>query len=128
MAVTPADVANTLGRPTPSSGSTIYKQWNLWISDARLIVRGRLGDLDALDQADLDFVVREAVAEKARRGDGTTSETVSVDDGSVTKRWENGTSSQINILAEWWDLLTPDVEDNAGAFTIRPYAERARFC
>lgn len=128
MAVTPADIAHTLGRSTPPSAtSTTYKQWSLWIDDARRIIKNRLGNLDALDQDDLDYVVREAVAEKTRnvRADGTTSKTVTVDDGTVTKRWEDGKPTTITILDEWWDMLTPD-HVSRGAFTINPIPARRR--
>lgn len=123
MTVTPAQVANTLGRSAPSAGSKSFKQWTMWIGDARLIIQSRLGDLTALDQETLDYVVREAVAERARntREDGTTSKTVTVDDGTVTKRWEESKPSQLVIIDTWWDLLTPGVEDR-GAFNILPYS------
>jgi hypothetical protein len=125
MAVLPADIAGTLGRPAPADGSALFTQWELWIGDARRIIKARLGDLDALDQEDLDFVVREAVAEKVRHGDGSTSETVTVDDGTVTKRWENGVTSQIDILDAWWALLTPATMTPARS-PSGPYAKRER--
>lgn len=122
MAVTPANVANTLGRSAPPGGSTQYAQWALWIGDARRIIANRLGDLDALNQDDLDYVVREAVAERVRstRDDRSSSKTVKVDDGEVTTRWEEGQPSQIGILDEWWELLSPATQSDA--FNIRPYA------
>lgn len=126
MAVTPNDVADALGRPRPDSSSPTFLQWSLWIDDVRRLISNRLGDLDALDQENLDFAVREVVAERARywTPGGTSSETVTVDDGTVTKRWEDGRVSRsfYEILEDWWDLLNPTVQSDA--WTIRPYARR----
>ena len=122
MTVTPADVATTLGRSIPALQSTQYKQWALWIEDARRIIKNRLPDLDALDQGDLDYVVREAVAERARkdRKDSSTSKTVKVDDGEVTTRYPEGQSSGIEITDEWWEMLDPEADSEA--FTVRPWS------
>ena len=56
MAVTPTDVAVTLGRPTPSEGSPEFAQWELWISYATRAIERRaerlhltLADLNADD-------------------------------------------------------------------------------
>lgn len=127
MAVTPAEIAVDLGRPTPSASSLQYRQWNLWIGDARRLISNRLGDLSLLNQDDLDFVVRKAVVAAARAGanDGATSKTVAVDDGTVTKRWENGVQTDVAITDAWWDLLIPDSEDH-DAYTIQPFKNRVR--
>jgi hypothetical protein len=53
---------------------------------------------------------------------GESSVTVSVDDGSVTRRWENARSPTATSLDEWWALLSPATD---GPFTVRPWAARA---
>lgn len=121
MAVTPTDVATTLGRPAPAAGSADALQWSMWIADALVLIEARLGDPADLDQDLLDYVVREAVAARVRNPDpASTATTVSVDDGSVTKRYERSTG-QITILPEWWDLLRP--ASDSGAFSTRPSFE-----
>lgn len=118
MSVTPANVATTLGRPTPDSLE--YDQWALWISDARMLIANRLGDLGDLVQADLDYVVRESVAARVRNPGAETSSTVSVDDGSVTRRYGRSTG-QITILDEWWAMLTP-AADGGSFYTVPVYS------
>lgn len=120
MAVIPEDIATTLLRPMPDQ--IVISAWEMWIEDARRQIKSRLGDLDLLDQGDLDYVVREAVALKAKRPDGVRKVDVAVDDGSVSKTYEVGTG-QVTILDGWWALLTPD-EDERGAFTINPFSGR----
>lgn len=121
MAVTPTDVATTLGRPAPDGDSSDFLQWAMWIQDTERLIAGRL-DVTSIDSELLDYVVREVVAERARFWtiDGSTSQTVAVDDGSVTKRWENGNTSRSleAILADWWDQLTGDADTDA--WTINP--------
>lgn len=119
--VQPSDVALTLGRATPDEASTQFQQWALWISDAENLIFDRLGDLDQLNQANLAYVVREAVALKVKRPDPVVQTTTSVDDGSVSKRYENS-AGQITILDEWWAMLTLDADDNVRrAFSITPW-------
>lgn len=126
--VTPDDVAVTLGRPTPvDPQSATYGQWSVWISDAELLIQSRLGDLAVLDQNILAYVVREAVALKVKNPDPAIQTTTSVDDGSVSKRYEKA-GGQITILDEWWAMLTSSEDDDApeAAFTIntRPAPRR----
>jgi hypothetical protein len=47
---------------------------------------------------------------------------VAVDDGSVTRRWENTPVVDGDIADAWWELLSPTYQGDA--FTIRPYATR----
>lgn len=117
MAVDLADIATTLLRSTPASSSAEGRAWVMWVDDARRQIAGRLGDLDALDQANLDYVVREAVALKAKRPDPATKIDVAVDDGSLSKTYEKS-AGQVTILDDWWNLLSPG--SDAGAWTIRP--------
>lgn len=125
MGVTPADIAKTLEQDAPDSGSNTFKAWTQWITDALTVIGARLGDLNAVDQAVLDFVVREAVAEKVRNPEGVKQTTVAIDDGSVSRTHTSGTG-HITIYDEWWAMLTPTKVDDRGAFTIRPGGNRPR--
>lgn len=106
MAVTPEMIAVALGRTAPDSGSVEYAQWSMWIDDALLLIEARLGDPALLDQAKLDYVVREAVAAHVRHPDSATQVTTSVDDAS-TSRTYSSTPGRVTILDEWWNLLAP---------------------
>ena len=106
MAVTPEMIAVALGRTAPDPDSAEFAQWEMWISDALMLIEARLGDPALLDQAKLDYVVREAVASLARRPDDATQVSVSVDDGSVSRTYRSGTG-RVTILDEWWLLLAP---------------------
>ena len=120
MTTTTDDVATTLGVSSPTDLQV--SQWELWIGDAtRAIDRWaeRNGFTGLLNAADVDYVVREAVALKAKRPDGATQVEVAVDDGRVSRRYESSTG-QITILPEWLDLLTPATATTGGAFSIRP--------
>lgn len=127
MAVTPDDIAVALGRTAPEDGSTEAQQWEMWISDALMLIAARLvGDdtgqvesLEDLDEAKLDYVVREAVVAQVRRPDDATQVEVRVDDGSVGKTYRSS-SGRVTILDIWWDLLSPS-SSASGAFSIRPY-------
>ncbi len=131
MTTTTDDVATTLGVSSPTDLQV--SQWELWIGDAtRAIDRWaeRNGFTGLLNAADVDYVVREAVALKAKRPDGATQVEVAVDDGRVSRRYESSTG-QITILPEWLEMLTPMTATTGGAFSIRPtstpdtYAARA---
>ena len=104
MAVTPAMIAVALGLAAPTS--TQEAQWQLWIDDALLLIEARLGDVTLLDQARLDYVVREAVAAHVRNPDDATQVTHSVDDASVSRSYRSS-RGRVTILDEWWDLLSP---------------------
>lgn len=106
MSVTPAMIATALGVAVPDSGSDQFAQWSMWIADALMLVEARLGDPALLDQAKLDYVVREAVAAHVRHPDDSTQVAVSVDDGSVSKTYRSQ-SGRVRILDEWWNLLAP---------------------
>lgn len=116
MSVTPATIAVALGRTVPASDSAEFAQWEMWISDALLLIEARLGDLDELDAAKLDYVVREAVVAQVRRPDDATEVRVAVDDGSTSRTYRTG-RGRVSILEEWWNLLVPD-DDGSGAFVI----------
>ena len=123
MAVTPADIAVELGRTTPESTSTEYAQWERWIADALYLIGKRPGLVVAdLDSADVDYVVRQAVVRHVRRPDDATQVSVSVDDGTVGKTYRSS-KGRIEILDEWWVLLTPPEVAGTRAFSIRPFGD-----
>ena len=106
MAVTPEMIAVALGVTAPASDSAQYAQWSMWIDDALMLIEARLGDPALLDQAKLDYVVREAVSEHVRHPEDVTQVTVSIDDGSTSKQYRSG-SGRVFIRDEWWNLLSP---------------------
>lgn len=126
MAVTPETIAVALGRTAPDDPSAERSQWQMWIDDARMLISARLvGDgtgqvasLDDLDQAKLDYVVREAVVAQVLRPDDATTVDVRVDDGAVSKTYRSS-AGRVFIRDEWWDLLSPSTS-SSGAFSIRP--------
>ena len=124
MAVTPTDVATTLGASCPDP--LPIEQWDMWIGDALLRITtwaAKNGYTGSLDEAVVDYVVREAVAARAVRPDAATQVEVAVDDGRVVRRYEPS-AGQVTILPEWWDLLTPSGSTTGGgAFTVTPYFE-----
>lgn len=105
--VTPAMVAVALGQAAPDSGSLTEAQWGMWIADALMLIQLRVDSIDpvpTVDQARLDYVIREAVVAQARRPDSATQVTTSVDDASVSKTYRSSTG-RLDILDEWWALL-----------------------
>jgi hypothetical protein len=118
MAVTPSTIAVALGRTAPADDSAEFAQWVMWISDARMLISAKLGNLDELNQDTLDYVVREAVVAQVRRPDDATQVEVRVDDGSVGKTYRTS-SGRVTIRSEWWDLLSP-TDSTQGAFSITP--------
>lgn len=125
MAVTPDLIAVALGRTAPDGTSPEFEQWQMWIDDARMLISARLvgtlagqvATLDDLDQAKLDYVVREAVVAQVRRPDDATQVAVSVDDGSVSRTYRSS-SGRVEIRDEWWALLSPHPEDTGKAFSV----------
>jgi hypothetical protein len=115
------DVAVALGRPTSSVTAEEDAQWSMWIADALMLIEARLGDSTLLDQARLDFVVREAVKAMVLRPDDATQVDIAVDDGQVSKRYSSS-SGRVTILDEWWELLLAEYQ-SSGAFSVRPYGE-----
>lgn len=118
MAVTPSDIAVELGRTTPDSGDPAYSQWELWIADALMLIAARLGPTADLDQTHLDYVVRQAVARHVRRPDDATQVTVSVDDANSSRTYRSS-RGMVEILDEWWALLSP-ADTTTRAFSISP--------
>lgn len=115
MPVTTQTIAVALGLTVPETDSPTEQQWEMWIGDALMLIEDRLGDPALLDQAKLDYVVREAVVAHIRKPDDATRVAVSVDDGSVSRNYTSG-RGRVTIIDEWWDLLSPAIK--SGAFTI----------
>lgn len=118
MAVIPDDIAVALGRTAPDPASAEFAQWTMWIADAEMLIRSRLGDLALLDQDVLAYVIREAVVAQVRRPDDATSVDVRVDDGAVSKTYRTS-AGRVSIRDEWWNLLAP-TGTSGGAFSIIP--------
>lgn len=117
MAVaTYTDVGVALRRSISDPAEQAQVTW--WLDGIELIIVGRLGPVAALNQDVVKYVEVEAVVQKVNRnGREETSITVSADDGSVTRRYENAASAG-DITEEWWNLLDPD--SNTGTASIRP--------
>lgn len=115
MAVTPENIAVALGRTAPAIDSTESQQWDMWIADALMLIEARLGDLAELDQAKLDYVVREAVVAHVRKPDDATQVEIAVDDARSSRTYRTS-KGRVTILDEWWDLLSPT--SASGAFAV----------
>jgi hypothetical protein len=113
------DVAVALGRSIDSAEEQGQVDW--WLNGIEVIIGARLGDVSELDQGVLRYVEVEAAAARVRRGDSRiSSETISVDDGSYTKRFADSASTS-DMTDEWWNLLNPTIA--SGAYSTRPTFE-----
>lgn len=124
-------VAVELGRAAASITDLEREQWQQWLDQVERTIEDRfrrmgmslveqvaLGDPEAETVADVEVAV---VARKARNPEGTTSTTISVDDGSVTKRREGSKIDDIGYLRLTdyeWDRLLP--AGRADAWSTRP--------
>jgi len=118
MSVTPDMLAVALGVAAPEPDSITDRQWSLWIEDAEMLIETRRLSLDIsdpIDEAKLDYVVREAVVSHIKKPDDATQITVSTDDSSSSRTYRSG-RGRVTILDEWWLLL--GLTDTQGAFTI----------
>lgn len=117
MPITPANIAVALGVEPPATDSIKWGQWNLWITDAYMLIENRRAQLDVavIDEAKTDYVAREAVVAQVKRPDDATQVTISVDDGQASKSYRSG-KGRVTILDEWWTLL--GLTDPSGAFSI----------
>jgi hypothetical protein len=118
MAVTPGMIAVALGQAAPEAGSVTEQQWQLWIDDAYMLIDSRVSSTTpapVIDEARLDYVVREAVVSHVRKPDDATQVTVSVDDGSTSRSYQSG-KGRVTILDEWWVLL--GLTDSSKAFAL----------
>lgn len=117
--ITPANIAVALGVSAPAWGSPTESQWDMWVGDALMLVQARVDSIDptpTVDQARLDYVIREAVVAQVRRPDDATQVTVSIDDGS-TSRTYSSSRGRVSMTDEWWALLGL-ASASGGAFDI----------
>ena len=130
-------VAVELGRSASSITDIERDQWQQWLDQVErdIILRFRragyvladqiaLGDPPLETVADVEIAV---VARKVRNPEGTTSTTVSIDDGSVTKRREGARVEDLGSLqltAGEWDRLLP--VGRAEGWSTRPGFEPDR--
>ena len=115
--VTPAMLAVALGQAAPEPGSVTEQQWGMWIDDASMLIESRqitLG-VETLEQAKIDYVIREAVVAHIKRPDDATQVTIAIDDGSSSRSYQSG-KGRVTILDEWWTLL--GLVEASGAFSI----------
>lgn len=111
MTVVVGDIETALGRTLTGLEPA---QADQWIADALMLVDARLGDVGVLDQARLDFVVREAVVARFRNPDGHEYEAIDDYRHGFAKE-----TRRVTILDEWWDLLAPGSGSGAqGAFVV----------
>ena len=93
------DVGLSLGRPLTDAERA---QIEMWLGDAEMQIRLRLGDVAALDAEVVAYVEREAVAARVRNPEGYQYE--AVDDYRYGMPAE---SRRVTILDEWWAMLAP---------------------
>ena len=118
MSVTPNMIAVALGIAAPEPGSITEQQWEMFIADAEMLIEARREAVApdvTLDEARVDYVVRESVVAHIKKPDDATQVSVSVDDGSTTKSYKSG-KGRVTILDEWWLFL--GLTETNGAFTI----------
>lgn len=129
-----SDVATRLGRPI--SDAAEVAQVNAWLADveAQIVARFRrvglvLADQIAAGDPPLAVVVAIEASAVVRRVQnptpGRTSRTESIDDGSVTDRWESS-SDPWAITDSEWEMLLPTGQ--SGAFSVRPGFQPDRGC
>jgi len=119
MSVTPDTIAVALGQAAPEPDSVQWKQWELWITDAGMLIETRRLAADpvpVIDEAKLVYVVREAVVAQVKKPDDATQVTISVDDASSSRTYQSG-KGRVTILDEWWALLGL-TQTNGGAYSF----------
>lgn len=119
MPVTPDMIAVALGVAAPEPESITKRQWEMWISDAEMLIEARRAMFDpepTIDEARLDYVIREAVVAHIKKPDDATQVTVSVDDGSTSKSYKSG-KGRVTIQDDWWAFLGL-VDQSSGAFSV----------
>jgi hypothetical protein len=118
MAVTPAMLAVALGQAAPEPGSITEQQWTMWVDDAYMLIEDRqveVGKTDQIDEAKLDYVVRQSVVSHIKKPDDATQVTVSVDDASTSRTYQSG-KGRVSV-SDWWAFLGLTGEQG-GAFSI----------
>ena len=119
MTVSVSNVAVELARPTPIS--PVSDQWESWIARAYRLIEARLGSTAyaVVDPTVVDDVVLIAVTEHVRAWRDSTAKrsTTTIDDGTVSREYEQGVGL-LEIPDDLWPLL--GVEAVAESFTIEP--------
>lgn len=126
---TTTQVATELGRLPESITDAEEAQWQQWLDDVELAIVARfqrtglnLSEQVAFGDPSVALVARverAAVVRKIQNPAGDTSTTITVDDGSVTRRKEGaGTFIGLDLTDAEWDSLLPDVVREA--FSTRP--------
>jgi hypothetical protein len=119
MSVTPEMLAVALGQAAPEPASVMYQQWQMWVEDAYMLVevrRAKIAPDMFLDQARLDYVIREVVVAHIKKPDDATQVTIAVDDASTSKTYQSG-KGRVTIVDEFWALLGL-LEPESGAYSI----------
>lgn len=127
-------VAAELGRSTPDAETPEAVQWQQWLERVERAITARfaacglslaqqvaLGQPDAETVADVEVA---AVARKVLNPEGLTSTTISIDDGSITRRrdgFKNLGEDPLTLTPAEWAVLLP--ASAVGAFSIRPHFE-----
>lgn len=123
------DVAAELGRLPDSVTDAERAQWTRWLDRVERSIGARftragltlseqvaLGNPDVSTVADVEVA---AVVRKIENPSGDTSTTITVDDGSVTRRKEGAASSWgLDLTDGEWALLLPATATSA--FSTRP--------
>ena len=121
------DVELRLGRPVTNSD-----QVQAWLDDVEVMIRARVPDLAQLvasGQVDADalrMVESNAVIRRLLNPEGIASQTVRVDDGSVTKTRAGSSADGLLALTDGeWDLILPVAA--SGAASVR-YSYEPGWC
>lgn len=118
MSVTPDKIAVALGRTAPDPDSPLFAQWEMWIADAMMLIeakRAKVKPSAVLDEAKVDYVVRESVVAQVKKPDDATQVTTQIDDGMISKAYKSS-SGRVSIRDEWWELL--GLVDTSSAFHV----------
>ena len=116
--VVPDDVWTYLGRTNPTAAQSARAA--VLIAEAVFLIGNRIADAD---QGTVDYVVRKAVvaAVDAPAEPGLVQTSVTVDDGTVAKRYDAAPRS-VEITDDMWEmLLNPKPRERRGAFSIHPH-------
>ncbi|WP_418060804.1 hypothetical protein [Pimelobacter simplex] len=114
------EVAVALGRPSDSLTPEQQGQITYWLNGVELHLKARLGPIADLDPDTVKYVETEIAAAKARpllAGGGASSISVSVDDGTVTRRYDPVTAA--DITDDLWGLFGPGVTATGYTIVVR---------
>lgn len=131
----PEDVAIELGRPTSSITDAEREQWTAWLERVERSIRRRfrregldldnqinIGDPSIEEVVDVEVAV---VSRRVRNPEGLTSTTVTIDDGTITRRREGADDALgLDLTDIEWEALLPRSEPQA--FTVRATFEPDR--